>query len=294
MKRILSLFAAFAVMLSLSACQAEDTGQNIQTSEAAQNTVTASENVEVVSESLIEQLTETNDITSEIISAESNESKIENNTLTLGVDIYPIESEEIVLSINSAENKYTYIDLSNLTQYTKLKKLEILNMNDVYNPIRLINYDTLLESSSLEEITVYMISFDYNVLSQVKSLKILNINWYTTDDWSFLKELNQVQELNLYRCNIKDVGFINEMTSLSHLALQNTPIQNFEDIETNTLLKEMQLIENELTTLSGIDKFENLEYLYISECYIDEMEQELYTLKNKLPACDIEANYEKQ
>lgn len=42
-KKLLTLFAAFAVMLSLTACQSNDTGQETQTSEAAQSTVTASE-----------------------------------------------------------------------------------------------------------------------------------------------------------------------------------------------------------------------------------------------------------
>ena len=47
-KRILSLFAAFAVMLSLSACQPKDTGQDTQTREAVESVCTVSETVQAV------------------------------------------------------------------------------------------------------------------------------------------------------------------------------------------------------------------------------------------------------
>ena len=47
MKRILSLFAAFAVMLSLSACQAGDTGQTPPLSEAVVSEATTQESVKL-------------------------------------------------------------------------------------------------------------------------------------------------------------------------------------------------------------------------------------------------------
>ena len=94
MKRILSLFAAFAVMLSLSACRANDTGQTLPLSET-------------------------------VVSETASKVEIETQTTETNIETVIIDDQEI--DINTEEIILYGADLTNdnlekLTKYRGLKK----------------------------------------------------------------------------------------------------------------------------------------------------------------------------
>ena len=138
----------------------------------------------------------------------------------------------------------------------------------------------------LEEITLGIVSCDGDWLTEINSLKKLNIEWCELN-WGFLHNLPQVETLILYRCDITELDFINDMKSLSELSLTNIGIEKFEIEEENNSVKRLTLRENDFTDISGIAKFCSLEYLYAEEPRLDDLDKQKKELQASLPECEI-------
>ena len=130
MKRILSLFAAFAVMLSLSACQPKDTGQDTQTREAVESVCTVSETVQAVEKTAPESSEELQIETEfEIIdwTMEDLVSNIEiyGDKLSLPCTISEISSDYKLENINYFED----MQMTAGTLYKKNKEIGLVYFN---------------------------------------------------------------------------------------------------------------------------------------------------------------------
>ena len=130
MKRILSLFAAFAVMLSLSACQPKDTGQDMQTREAVESVCTVSETVQAVEKTAPESSEELQIETEfEIIdwTMEDLVSNIEiyGDKLSLPCTISEISSDYKLENINYFED----MQMTAGTLYKKNKEIGLVYFN---------------------------------------------------------------------------------------------------------------------------------------------------------------------
>ena len=130
MKRILSLFAAFAVMLSLSACQAGDTEQDTQTREAVESVCTVSETVQSVEKTAPESSEELQIETEfEIIdwTMEDLVSNIEiyGDKLSLPCTISEISSDYKLENINYFED----MQMTAGTLYKKNKEIGLVYFN---------------------------------------------------------------------------------------------------------------------------------------------------------------------
>ncbi len=130
MKRILSLFAAFAVMLSLSACQPKDTEQDTQTREAVESVCTVSETVQAVEKTAPESSEELQIETEfEIIdwTMEDLVSNIEiyGDKLSLPCTISEISSDYKLENINYFED----MQMTAGTLYKKNKEIGLVYFN---------------------------------------------------------------------------------------------------------------------------------------------------------------------
>lgn len=286
----LAAVAAIALVCGLVGCQADtdteqiDIEQNLQASQQTVATTT------------IEQVIDKSETTEKITSNSRIEPETEKNNSNDGVftidsDVYPLDSEEITIRVDMSMDiygdfKYRCIDLENLKNYSNLKRLNIsaYDDNEVGIPIKLINCESITELNGLEEITLNIVEFDGTWLSEVNSLKKLDIYWCELN-WDFLHDLSQVETLILCRCDITELDFINDMKSLSELFLTNIGIEKFEIAEENHSLKRLMLSENAFTDISGIVKLCNLEYLYVSET--NDFEYQMKELKKNLPTCEI-------
>lgn len=280
-----------AMVLAISSCgengneqvpevTAEQSERIIENSETTGQTETTSETTEeTTSDSLIEPETEKNN---------SND-----GVFTIDSDVYPLDSEEITIRVDMSMDiygnfKYSCIDLENLKNYSNLKKLSISSYNDaeVHHPISLINCDSTTGLNNLEEIELGMVKFDDDWLSEIDSLKKLDMDWCKLN-WEFLHDLPQVETLILYRCDITELDFINDMKSLSELSLTNIGIEKFEIEGENNSVKKLTLSENAFTDISGIAKLQNLEYLYTEEPHLVNPEKQKKELQESLPECEI-------
>ncbi len=288
--RLTAVLAAAVLACSLVGCQADvDTGQ-ADTEQTVQGTQQTAETTARQTEQLIKEIETTSDSTIETETEKNNDI---NRVFTIDSDVYPLDSEEITIRVDTSmyaygNFQYNYIDLENLKNYSNLKRLSISSYNDaeVHDPIKLINCGSIASLNNLEELTLDMVEFDGDWLSEISSLKTLDIQWCKLN-WNFLHDLSQVETLILYRCDITELDFINDMKSLSELSLSNIGIEKFEIAEENNSVKRLLLNENAFTDISGIDMLCNLEYLYVSETHLDDYENQINELKASLPMCEI-------
>ncbi|MCM1578048.1 MAG: hypothetical protein NC078_04535 [Ruminococcus sp.] len=235
-------------------------------------------------------------------------SEEESKTVTIDSEVYPYDSEEIKVFIETDYSTlkgiepYNCIDLENLKNYPDLKKLHIGgNMYDC-NSISLINLDSAAGLENLEEIEMWGVVWDKSQLAEIDSLKKLYIGSCQFDDWSFLADLKQVEILELSRNNVSDLSFVNGMSSLGELKLSANSIDNsgLYGIEENHTLKKLIFSENcayslrsdstfeyLLTDITGLSRFKGLAYLEISEFYLLDKEQQEEYIREQLPECEV-------
>lgn len=289
LKRILAAVMSAAMILAMSSCGEKGNEQVSEvTAEQSERIIENSETTTGQTETTSETTAET---TSELLIKPKAGNNSDDGVFTIDSDVYPLDSEEINISIDMSiniygESKYSHIDLENLKNYPHLKRLSISTYNDaaVTIPIKLINCESTADLNCLEEITLGIVSCDGDWLTEINSLKKLNIEWCKLN-WEFLHNLSQVETLILYRCDITELDFINDMKSLSELSLTNIGIEKFEIEGENNSVKRLTLRENAFTDISGIDKLRNLEYLYVSET--NDLENQIKELEKSLPACEI-------
>ncbi len=290
-KRFLALLAAIALVCGLVGCEADiDTGQ-VDTEQTVPESQQTIETTAGQAEQLIDEIETTEETTSSLLIEPKMENNNDDGVFTIDSDVYPLDAEEITIRVDTSMYaygafQYSCIDLENLKNYSNLKKLNISSYNDaeVYHPISLINCDSTADLNNLEEISLYMVEFDDDWLTEIDSLKKLDFYWCELN-WDFLHNLSQVEALILCRCNINELDFINDMKSLSELSLTNIGIEKFEIAKENNSLKRLILSENAFTDISGIVKLRDLEYLYVSET--NDFENQMRELEKSLSTCEI-------
>lgn len=281
-----------AMCLTISSCGGNENEQDTE--------VTAEQSERIIEISETTGQTEpTSETTEETTSDSLTEPETEKNNTNDGVftidsDVYPLDSEEITIRVDMSMDiygdfKYSCIDLENLKNYSNLKRLNIsaYDDNEVGIPIKLINCESAAELNNLEEITLNVVDFDGDWLTEIDSLKKLDMYWCKLN-WEFLHDLPQVETLILDLCDITELDFINDMKSLSELSLTHIGIigiKKFEIAEQNNSVKKLTLSENAFTDISGIAKLRSLEYLYVSET--NDLENQIKELEKSLPACEI-------
>lgn len=287
-KRFLSLLAAGVLICGLAGCKADVDAAQADTEQTVQESQQTTETTARQTKQLIKEIETTNDSTIENETEKNNDI---NRMFTIDSDAYPLDSEEITIRVDTSmyaygNFQYNCIDLENLKNYSNLKRLSISSYNDagVHYPIKLISCGSIAGLNNLEELTLSMVEFDGDWLSEISSLKTLDIQWCKLN-WGFLHNLPQVETLILYRCDITELDFINDMESLSELSLTNIGIEKFEIEEENDSLKRLTLSENAFTDISGIVKLRNLEHLYVSET--NDFEDQMKELEKSLPTCEM-------
>lgn len=286
------IILSICVSLMLSACEKQaESSSEADTGQTAEATAEQTEQ-------LIDEIETTEQTTSYSLTEPETEKNNNNDgVFTIDSNVYPLDSEEITVKVDMSMNiygdfQYSCIDLENLKSYSNLKRLNIsaYDDNEAGIPIKLINCDSVADLNNLEEITLGMVKFDDDWLSEIDSLKKLDMYWCELK-WDFLHDLSQVETLILCRCNINELDFINDMRSLSELSLTNIGIEKFEIAKENNSLKRLILSENAFTDISGIVKLRDLKYLYVSET--NDFEDQMKELEKSLPTCEINIMKEK-
>ena len=86
--------------------------------------------------------------------------------------------------------------------------------------------------------------------------------------WFYYKlKSNEVTHLKLNYKGVetKDLELIGELTSLEELELYNNKIDTIQGLDKLTKLEELQLGDNQITKIEGLEKLTKLEYLYLDD-----------------------------
>ncbi|MDE7294886.1 MAG: hypothetical protein K2N72_10730 [Oscillospiraceae bacterium] len=232
-------------------------------------------------------------------------SQDESSTLTIDSEIYPYDSEEIVINVDTEPfsqietYNYEYLDLANLKNYPNLKRLEIADINSMAGGyIKIINGGCASGLENLEEIKLWNVTWwEEDWLSGISSLKKLTIIRGFEYDGRFLDKLSQVETLYIGSCPIEDLDFINEMSSLTELTVDWAKLSNtsFDGVNENYTVKRLIIgwnsyyfgDEDLLTDIMAVSKFRGLEYLELPVNSYEYYEKQVKELQEKLPACEI-------
>ncbi|MCM1578049.1 MAG: hypothetical protein NC078_04540 [Ruminococcus sp.] len=239
-------------------------------------------------------------------------SEEESKTVTIDSEVYPYDSEEIVINIDTEYpyyndvEPYDCIDLANLKNYPNLKKLNIYGNMYSYSDVRVINWDGAAELENLEEIWLSGVVWGEYDLAKVGSLKTLTIDFCYYDNWDFLGKLKQVEILELSKSGVDELSFINGMDSLTDLTMEHNHSFNnasLDGLEENYSLKRLTFGDNSgftlnadkeleymLTDVSGLRKLKGLEQLTVWESGLVDEEKQMNELQEELPACEIKLN----
>ncbi|MGN1136763.1 MAG: hypothetical protein ACI4SF_11150 [Oscillospiraceae bacterium] len=262
-KRLLSLFAAFAVLVSLSACQAKDTGQTPSLSEAvvSETMTTASETTQHSETVAIEDSEENQTPKSKQIYTTNKENTAETNIETVIIDRQTFSVNETSITINISKSG---TDISDIILLKNLQCLELKNSDDGYSYVT--GFEIIAEMQQLEEIYIngVHIQSGWENVQYCKNLKKIYMDLTSIEDISFFEDLTVLEEI--YMCNVN----VFDISSLSSLKF----------------LKKVSIIETNVSDLTPLMHLNNPEYLYVS-CNANVTKEQIEQLIEKFPACKI-------
>ncbi len=282
---------------------------NDETEETTENvTVEVTESVtEAVTESVTDEAAVETEELKSVSASFARKSEDESLTIVIDSEIYPYDCEAIEIDVdfdtshNLGVEAYRYIDLGNLKNYPNLKKLR-LNGSIFGYTVELINGDSAAELQNLEEITLCCVAWNEDWLSGIGSLKKLTIGECFDYKGEFLENLKQVETLDIFRCGITELSFINGMSSLTELSVEQSKLNNsmFDGVEENYSVKRLTMSGNDdyiyldngkceytLTDITGVIRLKGLEYLYINEEDLVDVEQQRQEVQASLPECEV-------
>ncbi len=162
------------------------------------------------------------------------------------------EIKKLVLS------KIKNLNLEGLEHLTGLECLDIVQC-DCINPT------PLAKMPHLRELYLYLNGgMDYQLLSQLHSLKSLTIADQFIKDLSFLEGLTQLEYLDICSNNIGDISVLRNLKSLKVLDISENPITDFSPLEALHELEELQISDMNLTEIRFIENLKKLKSLDVS------------------------------
>ena len=187
------------------------------------------------------------------------------------------------------------LDLSNnnikdISPIKKLKSLYMINLSN--NNIK----DVTFFKELTEEKSMWYINLSNNKIKDISPLKNLktqygfDLNISDNIGVTGYEELENLTSINISRCNIKDVSKFKNSTKLNYLIIADTPeLTGLEDLPENIYeldisncnlekipiiennnISYLDISENKLTTLEGIETFKNLYSLDVSKNIIQD------------------------
>jgi len=206
------------------------------------------------------------------------------------LEVLHLSSNQIVdLSplANLLELKELYLDdnpLNGLTVLENLGRLEILNLADSgISSLENLAGLTLLEELILRGNQI----LDVQALSALKKLRTLDLGNNKIQDFAPLGNMSQLSVLYGEDNNLSEISVISNLPSLKEITLSNNQITNLGDFssikEGASYLWLADFSRNQLSSLSGMEKLENIRILSLSQNAISDLSpltsmQELSTL----------------
>ena len=263
MKRILSLFAAFAVMLSLSACQPNDTGQALPLSETVVSETASKVEIETqtTETAVAENYDENQEFQSQQIYTTNKENPAETNIETVSIDGQTFSVNETSITINISQNG---TDISDIILLENLQCLELRNSEDGYSFVT--GFEIIAEMQQLEELYIngIYIQSGWENVQYCKSLKKIYMDLTSIEDISFFEYLTDLEEIYMCNVNVFDISSLSSLKSL----------------------KRVSIIETNVSDLTPLVHLNNPEYLYVS-CNANVDKEQIVQLTEKFPDCKI-------
>ena len=259
-RKYLSLLAAFAVLVSLSACRADDTGQTPPLSETV-----VSEKVEIETQTaetaVAENYDENQEFQSQQIYTTNKENPAETNIETVIIDGQTFSVNETSITINISQNG---TDISDIILLENLQCLELRNSEDGYSFVT--GFEVIAEMQQLEELYIngIYIQSGWENVQYCKSLRKIYMDLTSIDDISFFENLTDLEEIYMCNVNVFDISSLSSLKSL----------------------KRVSIIETNVSDLTPLVHLNNPEYLYVS-CNANVDKEQIVQLTEKFPACKI-------
>ena len=237
--RCLLLFVGLAMILSLSACgPAEKKGKGVTFPDKAL-------------ESIIRQ--EIDKYQGPIYASEL---ETITSLITSSLGTMELTGLEYCTNLANLEFRYTQVDLSFLTRFSKLTRLKLqeTQLSDI-SPLASL---TTLTEVNLTQNTLH----DISPLASLTNLTKLTLRSNEISDISALASLTNITELDLGRNRISDVSPLASLTNLSELILQQNKISDISALIENSGLSEgdtINLADNPLSDASKNDHIPQLE-----------------------------------
>ncbi len=262
-KNFLSILAAFAVLVSLSACQAGDTDQTPPLSEAVVSEATSKVEIETqTAETVVaENYDENQEFQSQQTYTTNKKNPAETNIETVIIDGQTFSINETSITINISKNG---TDISDIILLENLQCLELRNSEDGYSFVT--GFEIIAEMQQLEEMYIngVHIQSGWENVQYCKNLKKVYMDLTSIEDISFFENLTVLEEI--YMCNVN----VFDISSLSSLKF----------------LKRVSIIETNVSDLTPLVHLNNPEYLYVS-CNANVDKEQIEQLTEKFPACKI-------
>lgn len=263
MKRILSLFAAFAVLVSLSACRANDTGQTLPLSETVVSETASKVEIETqtTETAVAENYDENQEFQSQQIYTTNKENPAETNIETVSIDGQTFSVNETSITINISQNG---TDISDIILLENLQCLELRNSEDGYSFVT--GFEIIAEMQQLEELYIngIYIQSGWKNVQYCKSLKKIYMDLTSVEDISFFENFTDLEEIYMCNVNVFDISSLSSLKSL----------------------KRVSIIETNVSDLTPLVHLNNPEYLYVS-CNANVDKEQIVQLTEKFPDCKI-------
>ncbi len=263
MKRILSLFAAFAVLVSLSACRADDTEQALPLSETVVSETASKVEIETqtTETAVAENYDENQEFQSQQIYTTNKENPAETNIETVSIDGQTFSVNETSITINISQNG---TDISDIILLENLQCLELRNSEDGYSFVT--GFEIIAEMQQLEELYIngIYIQSGWENVQYCKSLKKIYMDLTSIEDISFFENLTDLEEIYMCNVNVFDISSLSSLKSL----------------------KRVSIIETNVSDLTPLVHLNNPEYFYVS-CNANVDKEQIVQLTEKFPDCKI-------
>nr|WP_311769248.1 InlB B-repeat-containing protein [Listeria seeligeri] len=238
---------------------------------------------DVVSQSELDNVTNVNGVSKEIISIEGVQYLTNLTNLRLGYnnirDIQPLENLTNLTVLDMIDNELTDISpLSNLTNLTQLSLGDdsISDISPLAGLTNLINlyltsYD-LTDVSALANLTnlkdLWLSSpklSNVSVLSNFHNLETLQMRSTLVSDITPIANLKKLTLLDVSMNEIKDISSLSELSNLTELTLTDNQISDISALSELTNLNYLYLDVNQISDISALADLSNLEELYVTD-----------------------------
>lgn len=142
-----------------------------------------------------------------------------------------------------------------------------------------LNLSSQNDEERLSDTDIRKLSVD--IVSNLKSLKKLDLSWNSVTNISFIRELKNLETLYLHFNNIDNISLLNELQFLLILDLGNNRIEDASVIKELTSLTSLSLRRNPISDFTFVKNFKFLTYLDLSNDTIGNLSylKELKSLK---------------